>query len=131
VVFSSSVISSPPVFYVVPISNDGGDMPYSTVLPGGSPYVLPPRHQTLDLMPPAQEGGPTYPYDGGPQDPVPVPKKTAPAPMKVTPGTKVVSMPQREKLSYPAYGESLRRTSFAVDRQTIPVKADVVRKDAR
>jgi hypothetical protein len=132
VVISSfpTTISSPPVIFYIPVGGAGDVMPYSTMLRGNGygPGEQPGREE---LMPPAtQEGGSTYPYDGGPDNPVPMPKRTAPAPQKVAPGGKVVSLPpKREKLAYPAYGEQSGRGTFAVDRPPLPVRADLVRRD--
>jgi hypothetical protein len=107
-------------------------MPYSTILQGNG-YGGGDQPEREQLMPPATpDGGSTYPYDGGPDNPVPMPKRTAPAPLKVAPGGKVVSLPpKREKLAYPAYGEQPGHGSFAVDRGTVPVKAEVVRNVRR
>jgi hypothetical protein len=136
VVISSfpTTISSPPVIFYFPVDGTTAVMPYSTMLRGsgnGNDQGVQPGRE--ELMPPAtQDRGQTYPYDGGPDNPVPMPKKTAPAPVKVVPGGKVVSLPpKREKLAYPAYGEPRDRTLFAADRGTVPVKTEVVRKDQR
>jgi hypothetical protein len=80
--------------------------------------VLPPP------MTPVPRGG-TYPYDGGPLNPVPMPSQEegpADAPRGVIrPDPRVVaavlSMSEgKGKWAYPAYGEQPRRTSFATDR---------------
>jgi hypothetical protein len=66
-------------------------------------------------------GDSTYPYEGGPSNPIPNPK-AAPVPQSA-PGRSVplegraVSLPKpATKWAYPAYGEAPRRTSFAEDR---------------
>jgi hypothetical protein len=77
----------------------------------------------LPVMPPVQSGNGTYPYNGGPVAPVPIPQeqvnpaKTAPA----APTTlRLVSTPtqqqQQSPYSYPAYGEDTRTSGFAINR---------------
>jgi hypothetical protein len=80
-----------------------------------SPYMPP---ADAPAMPPADT---TYPYDGGPALPVPMPK-VQPNPTQVPPPVpadgRVVSLPKKSsgKWAYPAYGEQAKRTSFAEDR---------------
>jgi len=75
----------------------------------------------------------TYPYDGGPQSPVPMPgadpmpsrERPRPAP---SPGGRIVSLPApKTQFAYPAYGEKPVVTSFAQDRVAVhksePVQA--------
>jgi hypothetical protein len=84
----------------------------------------------------------TFPYDGGPANPVPLPKGApAPAPVpapaklpaaKAPPGTLFISIPaqvetaapvrQTTQFAYPAYGEDTRTTSFGTDRSTSNTK---------
>lgn len=83
-------------------------------LPGRSdtavaPEVRPPAN------PPAVRDG-TFPYDGGPDRPVPMPKvedepEGTRIPPKTTPRIEgiPVSIPAKTKYVYPAYGENLRR----------------------
>jgi hypothetical protein len=99
----------------------------------------------------ANPGEDTFPYDGGPEDPVPMPK-TEPAPTSKPPARgkaegQVVSLraAKPSKYRYPAYGERPGRTSFADDRtttvvkkptsfaedRTVPVKGQTVRKTRR
>ncbi|HZT80709.1 MAG TPA: hypothetical protein VFA26_10820 [Gemmataceae bacterium] len=79
---------------------------------------LPPNGGTP--MPPPPDDG-TYPYDGGPRAPVPMPKAD-PAPMR-SPAPSVplegraVSLPSKPaKYTYQAYGERPGGSSFAEDR---------------
>ncbi len=63
----------------------------------------------------------TYPYDGGPQNAVPAPQDTPPirtAPQRTVPlEGRAVSLPKAApKWSYPAYGETARRSVPASDR---------------
>jgi hypothetical protein len=68
-----------------------------------------------DTLPMPTPGNGTYDYDGGPVNPVPLPK-AAPAPTAVppaaapVPATREVSVPQRQpaRYSYAAYGEQTR-----------------------
>jgi len=88
-------------------------------------------------MTPAPGPGPaagTYPYDGGPLDPVPMPKldeapMDAPTPI-IRPDPRVVSAviavsEGKGKWAYPAYGEAPRRTSFAADREPAVLPSSV------
>lgn len=90
---------------------------------GNSPPAVPPSE--------APQREPTYPYDGGPQSPVPAPRddpKASPNPT-TTPRQptvplegRAVSLPPRAspKPVYPAYGEKPARPAFAEDR-VVPV----------
>jgi hypothetical protein len=77
-------------------------------------------------MMPRDDG--TFPYDGGPKNPVPNPQ-TAPAPTAAPPASvplegRAVSLPRpAPKWAFPAYGEQAQRTSFAEDR-TLLTKGD-------
>ncbi len=93
-----------------PISISVNPMPYAVMLPGrarisvqfGSPEVLPAPQS-------APDNG-TYPYDGGPRTPVPLPKAD-PGPGVVPPVAtivegRVISLATKPaKYAYPAYGE--------------------------
>ena len=94
---------------------------------------VPYRPEALPVPRPVLEEQ-TFPYDGGPRQPVPTPMpKVDPAPARVpTPLTvppqdgRPVSLPAPSttvpvKLTYPAYGELPRTTPFAQDR-VVPVK---------
>jgi hypothetical protein len=86
--------------------------------PSGGFYTdpnYPPAGSTVPPMPPPHDlGADTYPYDGGPQVPVPMPGNGVnrpAAPTRTPPATvplegRLVSLPgQAQRLSYPAYGE--------------------------
>jgi hypothetical protein len=125
---------SQPVYYYSPVydyisTSAAQPMPYSTDV-YGSPRVVPgpsgPTQGDPGALPyprPAPNG--TYPYDGGPRNPVPMPK-AEPAPTGVPPGTaapgaRVVSLPtQPARIAYAAYGEE------KLDR-IAPIKARVFR----
>jgi len=102
---------------VMPLApQDGGPVP------GGGPV---PRPGTV-------EDG-TYPYDGGPASPVPMPRadpvpSREPARPAPKPEGRIVSLPApKTQFAYPAYGEKTAPTSFAQDRPAVlksdPVKA--------
>jgi hypothetical protein len=86
----------------------------------------------LPPMPQVQSGDGTYPYNGGPTAPVPIPQnqvnpaKTAPA----APTTlRLVSTPgqqqqQQSPYSYPAYGEDTRTSGFAINRTVTTTKTN-------
>lgn len=115
-------------------------------VPDQMPYA--PQAQHLDLKPqpfrvlpwtdsqPPADGG-TFPYDGGPRDPVPPPRGDRPAdpaggarptvPLEGRP----VSLPaEPAPFTYKAYGEQRRRTSFAEDR-ALPVRNEPAKKGGR
>jgi len=132
--------SAPPVYYYsapsCPIGVSVTTQPYSETLslPSDSSGPRP----TMPAIPQGEalQGDGSYPYDGGPRAPVPIPR-AEPAPIRVpSPATvplegRVVSMPaQPSKFAYPAYGEESVRTSFAQDR-TIPVKNEVAAKSKK
>jgi hypothetical protein len=89
----------------------------------------PPQPQPApQYQPPSQFG--TYPYDGGPRNPVPMPKGTSqpspapdakPAPRPTVPREGIpVSIPAPTvQFRYPAYGETPTRTQFAEDRPVV------------
>jgi len=98
---------------------------YSPVMP------LAPENGT-PAPPPGGGGDGTFPYDGGPTNPVPMPKAD-PVPSRdpVRPAPKpegrIVSLPGSTQFAYPAYGEKPAPTSFGQDRLAVlksePVKA--------
>ena len=105
---------------VMPLApQDGGPVP------GGGPV---PR-------PGGVEDG-TYPYDGGPASPVPMPKADpVPSrdPVRPTPKPegRIVSLPaSTTSFAYPAYGEKAAPTSFAQDRPAV-LKSDPVKSARR
>ena len=101
--------------------------------PSGNSYMpyVPPMPPTNGATPAPGTG--TFPYDGGPANPVPMPKEVpaVPAPAKgparplAPDGTLFVSAPitatailapqRTPQFAYPAYGEDTRATSFATD----------------
>jgi hypothetical protein len=105
------------ISYVSPLGCPprGQDIPGIVLSPGGSgagDTDTPPGSQPLNPMKPVPQDG-TFPYDGGPADPVPMPK-VEPAPAgKVRPHTmplegRPVSVPPptTKKYEYLAYGET-------------------------
>ena len=120
-------------YYWCPIGDSAPAMPYAasaqpiyTVLRSGDsapPALLPYPKPYVDNAVP----GATYPYDGGPQNPVPMPGAQ---PQRTVPlEGKAVSLPRSEpKYTYPAYGEG--PTSFAQDR-VIPVTTPSTQRAAR
>jgi hypothetical protein len=103
--------------YACPISLD------VTLGAPAAPAVMPPASNGSSYQPPQnQPSAPsaTYPYDGGPRYPVPMPKpipETKPAPAAPADGIRVSLPPQSvPKYIYPAYGETPAPTSFAEDR---------------
>jgi hypothetical protein len=107
---------------------------------GTVPLVLPQAGAPLpggaDLAPSRQlpSNGGTFPYDGGPQQVVPNPRDTPPS--STTPRTlplegRSVSLPKAApKWSYPAYGETARRTIPASER-TYLTRSDSKKTDSR
>jgi hypothetical protein len=105
--------------------------------PNYNPNANPSQPGAPPPMPPADPGAGFYPYDGGPQNLVPMPggngnanpisapaKKPATVPLE----GRLVSLPaqgggQTQRLNYPAYGEG---STFAIDRLAAP--AQVARK---
>jgi len=132
--YSTPLYYSYPSYSYCPISisgtlngSGGGYNGYSPVMP------MPPA----DAPGPAPRPGPrddgTYPYDGGPASPVPMPnadpmpsrEPVRPAPK---PEGRIVSLPApKTQFAYPAYGDKPAPTSFAQDRvaelKSEPVKA--------
>jgi hypothetical protein len=103
--------------------------PYLTPNTIPNPYATNPYAGPANTLPntPRTVEEPTYPYDGGPRSPVPLPQTTpqqpTPAQPMNTPPTlplegRSVSLPvQKTQWAYPAYGEAPRVTNFAQDRQ--------------
>jgi hypothetical protein len=119
-------------------------------LPSVTPYGVQPQQQIngyngvpqqgisgyngnkLPVMPPVQQqpNNGTYPYDGGPNQPVPLPNTQDSAPAKFAPQApttlRLVSTPSQpvrpaSQFSFPAYVEDNRASGFAIDR-TSPAK---------
>jgi hypothetical protein len=102
----------------------GGGASYAVVWPA-DPRALP--------MPPARDA--TYLYDGGPDDPVPLPgpdPDTASAPhFRVGPAARPVSLAARRgAFVYPAYGEAPERLPAPEDRSVLS-KDEQARKRSR
>jgi hypothetical protein len=121
----SVVIYSDP--FLCPIGGNTLSTPPATNLrngpgSGGADETLPPPR-------PAPADG-TFPYDGGPKNPVPIPKansEPASAPTVPLEG-RSVSLPARPaKVTYPAYGETQKQTDFARDRNP-PAKPEPVKQ---
>lgn len=97
-----------------------------------APYGLRPGSE---VMPPAlpqngNGGNGTFPYDGGPRSPVPMPKAD-PGPLSVPLEGRAVSLPAKPtKFAYPAYGEQPGKSSFAEDRATVS-KTESTKKASR
>jgi len=107
------------VTYGQPAGAYGAAPPTSQVLPMPQQY-----NQNVVPMPPAG----SYPYDGGPVNPVPLPKGGDGVKGVITTGeTRLVMLSPAQKLAtqstnasfaYPAYGENLQATTFATTRTT-------------
>ncbi len=105
--------------YYYPIGNTTVSTPYVTVRIGSSSNAEPLPAPTLPADPSR-----TYPYDGGPAYPVPMPPpvpnttndlQAPPKPVQ----DRAVSLPANSggsKFAYPAYGEKPAKTDFAADR---------------
>jgi hypothetical protein len=135
--FDSGYGAYAPYLYAQPAYDDApadnadptGDELYSTP----APSVRPARPERI--APPDANGNGTYPYDGGPQDPVPMPKadpEPTSKPPAAAPATgRVVSLKASpSKFAYPAYGEQAGPTAFAQDR-VVETRALSARKPAR
>jgi hypothetical protein len=132
--YAPSVIYTSPYYYppvysypistsvtVTPIGGLTGQTAPLNALPQGVNPYAPGQNQG-----PAIQGDPTYPYDGGPRLPVPMPRSNetgtptpmgAPQPRLPLEG-RTVSLPaQNTKFTYPAYGDQARDTTS--DRTTI------------
>jgi hypothetical protein len=85
-------------------------------------------------VPQQAPNGDTFPYDGGPSNPVPKAKDVPPAsdaPRSVPLEGRSVSLPKAApKWSFPAYGETARRTTPASNR-TYLTRTDAKKRDAR
>ncbi len=103
-------------YYLSPCAADPVTMPQTVVL-GSSSYVQPfyfPSQKPV--MPPAGNGNGTFPYDGGPSQPPPMPgpggdPEPASQPKRplVPLDGKLISIPAKTPaISYPAYGEQPR-----------------------
>lgn len=81
---------------------------------------LPAQPPATDLVPQMPKSDGTFPYDGGPSNPVPNLKETPPSsttPRSLPLEGRSVSLPKAApKWSYPAYGETARRIAPASER---------------
>jgi hypothetical protein len=119
-----------------PIGGDAAAFPSVTIL-GGLRLRIDGQEQEEVPIPratPPADG--TYPYDGGPANPVPMPNaEPAPSVVPVRPAVprdgRAVSLPaQPSRFAYPAYGEGPVQTSFAKER-TVLVKDAAAKKPSR
>jgi hypothetical protein len=111
-----------PTTYVVPISAQVG-------APSLDLNTVPMQRVPETLGQPLDRRDPTYPYDGGPRQPVPLPGGLEPnqpsPPLEGRIGAASVqqtSTATAARYTYPAYGESLRGTSLATP--TVNLKGD-------
>jgi hypothetical protein len=115
----------------VPVDPNSGAMPYAAPSDGG-PEAIPAPADKARRPPAARPGGGTYPYDSGPQDPVPMPRGT-PAPRREPPAPApagdAVTWPSAKpaKFAYLAYGERPRQAS-PVSRTPAAVVAQTVQR---
>jgi hypothetical protein len=101
-----------PVTYRI-ITNSGAGMPYADSVSGYTP---------------SPDG--TYPYDGGPAAPIPMPRvlpKPQPPPIPPQEGQTLSTSSAKAKYTYAAYGEEPTRVKAAQDRSVI-VKKDEGKK---
>ena len=102
-------------------------------LPSDAQPALP-RAGAADGAPQAPPNDGTFPYDGGPQNAAPAPSDTPPArttPRSVPLEGRAVSLPKAApKWSFPAYGETARRSVPASDR-TYLTRGDSNKSGAR
>jgi hypothetical protein len=104
-------------YYYLPVGGDGANAANVQAVIRGNPSISGYAPQSSGI------NGQSYPYDGGPSNPVPWPgpaPQIKPAPQKTVPleGTPI-SYPAPStagRYVYPAYGEQPARTSFAEDR---------------
>src|SRR5207253_8535213 len=96
---------------------------------GGSEDLPPPRPVggNENLPPPRRVVPPqTFPYDGAPQVPVPMPRPDPASKVQPPADTpddgKVVSLPAKDKLAYPAYGD--KAVPSASYGRTVVIKDD-------
>jgi hypothetical protein len=114
----SSYYTQPYVYFGISGDGDCGSNIVTLPLQSGTA-----GQQVPNTRPPATKDG-TFPYDGGPDRPVPMPKvepEGTQLPKQSVPlEGRPVSFPSKPKYVYPAYGEQPTRTQ-PVD--TVPVKA--------
>jgi len=125
---------APPVYYTPGYSYYPTNAQVQVGQPiGKTLYVGPSQQPYQPMMPPAQNGNGTFPYDGGPANPIPLPKDGSsdqgptfqPLPKQVPTDGRLVSIPAVQPtktgssgFAYPAYGEQGTNGGFAADRTT-------------
>lgn len=113
--------SRPSFYFGISSGNCGANIVTLPLQPNSSAQVVP--SNPVPATPPATKDG-TYPYDGGPDRPVPMPKvepEGTQFPKQTVPAEgRPVSLPAKSKYVFPAYGEQ-PTTPKPVD--TYPVKA--------
>ncbi len=132
---------SPPCYtYPISVNVGNGGQVYKPVYGGQEPPYQGNYQGNLPPMKPAPGGDGTYPYDGGPVVPVPLPKDSNSNP-NVQPGIKVAPVPSDGRLvsipgaqpktqtgstgfAYPAYGQQ-QSSNFASDR--LPTGVDTAK----
>jgi len=125
-----SVVQQPYYPSVQPYGVQYGVQPYN-----GTPYGVPQQGISgyggaapQQPMPPLPSGDGTFPYDGGPTIPVPMPRQDAAPAKSAPPATTTLRLVNTggqpappTQFSFPAYGEDNRASGFAIDR-TAPVR---------
>jgi hypothetical protein len=117
-----SVYYAPDNYYDYP--NGYGLSPGSRPLPTPGRSVMPPAtgpEETIPMPRPQQKGG-TYPYDGGPANPVPMPQAVSTPSRKAgipptSDGRLVAAESKAPKYTYQAYGEKPALRKVGEDRQ--------------
>jgi hypothetical protein len=122
--------------YYYPIDTSAAPMPPAAALDyGPGTYGGAPSAEPLPAPRPVAPSQGTFPYDGGPRAPVPMPKSD-PAPTAAPPAAvplegRSVSLPGKPaKLSYPAYGEPPARTTTVV-KDRLTAKAEPIKQGSR
>jgi hypothetical protein len=118
-------------YYYYPIAGEA-IAPPATTLQGASYYQAPAPRQYVPPMPPPDggNGNGTYPYDGGPRSPIPMPNpdmNPAKAPQGILPADgKLVSLPNEATggVSVPLTHQPTSTTSTSVPRVTYPAYGD-------
>lgn len=137
--YYSAPYYSTPFYYspynYCPIGDTAPAMPYATsAQPSYTVLRQAPTSANLPVLTPYSapvDPNGTYPYNGGPSNPVPLPSvQPAPQAQPTVPlEGRAVSLPKEEKkYTYPAYGEG--STSFAQDR-VVPLKEASAQRGSR
>lgn len=131
--YYSSYSVGPQVYYAdpcyYPTTTTLQVMPPAVSLNGGpSLRTQPTLNADTETAPPPQLQDRTFPYDGGPRSPAPMPKAEPGqtpirAPTTLPLEGRTVSLPARTKFAYPAYGEAPLPSSFGSEREkTVVIK---------